>query len=456
MAKEEVILIFDVGKTHKKMLLFDRNLKVVREEEYIFQETLDDEGFPCDDAEKLEQWIGQTIEDTITGGEYLVKGINFTSYGATLVYLDKEGKRLTPVYNYLKPLPEEAMEGFYDRYGGEEAFSRQTASPVLGMLNSGLQLLWLKRKKPEVFAKVAQILHFPQYLSRLVHGQVVSEHTSIGCHTMMWDFERMAYHSWLKEEGISLPPPAPVSESFLVDRGGILVESGVGIHDSSSALAPYLMAAAEPFILVSTGTWCINMNPFNQDPLSREELRKDCLCFLGVHGKAVKSSRFFLGRIHDLNVERILEHFSPGSTAWKNIQPGIRLISEYWKQGKEGQLFFRNGIPEGRVDTQADPGQFGSFEEAYTRLMVDLSVQVVKSIELILPGEDRTKHLYISGGFARNPIFRTILCLAFPGKQVYTSEIDNASSLGAALVISAKIWKEAAVHLDLGLREVKP
>jgi sugar (pentulose or hexulose) kinase len=453
---EEVILIFDVGKTNKKVLLFDRNLKVIHEEESIFEEVVDDEGFPCDDAQKLEQWIKETIRKYLSHNKYQVKGINITTYGATLVYLDAEGKRISPIYNYLKPIPDHVLEGFYESNGGVEEFSRRTASPVLGMLNSGLQLLWLKRTKPEIFSRVHKVLHLPQYLTSLVHGQVVSEHTSIGCHTVMWDFDRMEYHPWLKDEGISLPDPVPVGETFPVAIAGQLIEAGVGIHDSSSSLAPYIMAAKEPFILVSTGTWCISMNPYNHEPLSAEELKEDCLCFLGVKGKAVKSSRFFLGRIHDLNVKRLQEHFSMEESAYKAVNPGSKLISKYWESGEEGQLFFRKGIPEGWVDQQVDLNQFESFEEAYSRLMVDLSRQVVHAIGLIKAVEDKTKHLYITGGFARNPIFISILSLAYPKKQVYISEVDNATSLGAALVITEKIWKGSSTRLDLGLTSPVP
>ena len=37
--KEKVIAIFDIGKTNKKLLLFDYNLKLVSEEETKFSET---------------------------------------------------------------------------------------------------------------------------------------------------------------------------------------------------------------------------------------------------------------------------------------------------------------------------------------------------------------------------------------------------------------------------------
>ena len=451
MKEKELLLVFDIGKTNKKVLLFDRHMKVVHEEESRFEEGVDEEGFPCEDAGLLEAWIFKTLRHFSHSEKYRIIGINFTAYGATLVYLDQDGNRIGPIYNYLKPLSDKVLEGFFETYGGKEEFMRKTASPFLGMLNSGLQLLWLKRTRPEMFQQVKHILHLPQYLAGLIHSQKVSEYTSIGCHTMMWDFERMDYHSWLMTEGITLPVPIPVSETFPVVLEGNKILAGIGIHDSSASLAPYILAAKKPFILLSTGTWCINMNPFNQELLTSEQLNQDCLCFLGVHGKPVKSSRFFLGRIHDLNVERLQEHFFATESAYKGVDPGSRRIEELWEQGEEGRIFFRIGIPEGLVDLGVDCRQFRSFEEAYTQLMVDLTRHVVHSIRLIIAEKDTTCHLYVSGGFARNPIFLVVLSLAFPGKQVFTSEVDNASSLGAALVIANRVWAEGTDTLDLNL-----
>ena len=355
----------------------------------------------------------------------------------------------------LKPYPDHLLESFFKSYGGREEFCRCTASPELGMLNSGLQLLWFKRLKAEIFKEVKHVLHFPQYLAGMVHGQKVSEHTSIGCHTMIWDFDRNEYHSWLMKEGITLPEPIPVSETFPLALGGKAIEAGIGIHDSSAALVPYVHAAPEDFILVSTGTWCINMNPFNNEPLTKEELKQDCLCFLGVHGKPVKSSRFFLGRIHDLNVERLEEYFFTDESAYKDVDPDVDMLREIWESGAATQVFFTKGVPVGLVDLGVDCRQFGSFDEAYIRLMVDLARKAVYSIRLILGEMDSTQHIYISGGFARNPIFRKIMCFAFPGKRIFTSEVDNASSLGAALVMADKVWEGSSLNLELGLSEIK-
>ncbi len=450
----EVLLIFDVGKTNKKVLLFDRSFTLVHEEESRFEEVKDEDGFPADDARRLEDWILETLKKYLSSGEFRVKGINFTSYGATLVYLDEQGKRLTPIYNYLKPMPEKPMEGFYEAHGGVAEFSRKTASPSLGMLNSGLQLLWLKRMRPEVFKQVKHILHLPQYLSYLITRKTVSEHTSIGCHTAMWDFDTMQYHHWMETEGISLPAPGAVTDTFdvHVDESALVV--GVGLHDSSSSLAPYILASKEPFILISTGTWCISMNPFNHEPLSAEQLEKDCLCFLSVNQTPVKSSRFFLGRIHDLNTDRLAGYFGMDQGAYKEVSPGPGEVHQLWKDQMQHRCFFLDGIPNDLVDDSIDLSQFQSFHQAYARLMLDLTSQVLSSIDLIIPDEDQTRHVYIAGGFAKNPFFTGLMALAFPGKSVFTSQVDNATSLGAALVISEKVWPGVPVTPDLGLRRV--
>jgi sugar (pentulose or hexulose) kinase len=451
MASKDVVLIFDIGKTNKKVLLFDRSLSILHEEETAFAEIRDDDGFECDDVEKLESWIKAGCSRFLEDGRYAVKGINFTTYGATLMFLDDRGNRLTPVYNYLKPMPEGIVEPVYASYGGEAEFCRNTASPALGMLNSGFQALWLQKKKPEVYRKVKRILHFPQYLSNLITGQIAAEHTSIGCHTALWDFDRMAYHPWTRELEVPLPEPVSVETTFPSALFRERIPVGIGIHDSSSSLVPYFMNSDEEFILISTGTWCISMNPFNSEPLTEEQLRKDCLAYLSVQQKPVKSSRLFLGRIHDLNVERLSRMFGMDASAYKLVTPARKLLETLASRNKGARVFFAQGIPDGLVDETVPQSAFETFEEAYHQLMIDLVDLTVESICLITGHEDRTKHIYITGGFSRNPIFVKLMASRFPDKRVYTSEVANATSMGAALVLWSAVEEGYGPHIDLGL-----
>lgn len=433
---KEVVLIFDIGKTNKKILLFDRDLNIQHEEEIIFEEIPDDDGFLGDDIVKLEQWVIDTCRRFLSSDRYEVKGINFTTYGATLMYLDEADRRVTPVYNYLKPMPDGVVEKVYEQYGGEEEFCRNTASPALGMLNSGFQALWLKEKKPDLFNAVETILHFPQYLAHLLTGAVASEHTSLGCHTALWDFDHMKYHPWTSMLGNTLPDPLPVGTTFSSNIFEKSVPVGIGIHDSSSSLVPYFMHSEEPFILVSTGTWCITMNPFTREPLTTEQLRNDCLSYMSIQQQPVKSSRLFLGRIHDVNVAWLSDHFGKQEAGYKKVSLNGNLLQELQQKHRE-RVFFRNGIPDELLDDSIDTGIFGSFEEAYHQLMIDLTDLTAASMRLVIPENDTARTIYISGGFSKNPIFVHLIQGYFPDKEIVTSEVANSTSLGAALVL----WK---------------
>jgi len=453
--KKELILIFDIGKTNKKILLFDRELKIIHEEETVFKEIPDDDGFKGDDIERLEQWILDACTRYIKDDHFVLRGINFTTYGASLMYLDDKGKRLTPVYNYLKPMPEGVVEPLYNSSGGEAEFCRKTASPSLGMLNSGFQALWLKKMKAEIFSQVISILHFPQYLSHLLTGKVSSEHTSIGCHTGLWDFDRMAYHPWTKQLGAILPEPETVETTYASTLFDTSVPVGIGIHDSSSSLVPYFMNSQDEFILVSTGTWCISMNPFNSDPLTADELKKDCLSYMSIRQKPVKSSRLFLGRIHDVNVEHLNKLFRVDGSAYKTISLNEAMIRALIRKSKGRRVFFCEGIPEDCIDLSIGKERFSSFEEAYYQLVIDLVDLTKESIDLIIAQEDNTKSIYISGGFSKNPIFLKLIASQFPEKRVYTSEVANATSLGAALVLWKGIDSRFNPAIDLGLKSIE-
>lgn len=448
---KEVIVVFDIGKTNKKILCFDKNLEIVYQHEEKLEEITDEDGFACDDIKKLESFLFSSLKKITDDATYNVKAINFSTYGATLMYLDEADNLLSPIYNYLKPMPEGIAEKIYANFGGVEEFSRQTASPALGMLNSGLQQAWLKSEKPEICSKAKSILHFPQFLSFLFTKEKTSEFTSIGCHTAMWDFDNMSYHPWLKAEGFDLPTPIANSTTFESKTLSTTIPVGIGIHDSSASLVPYLKDSNDPFILVSTGTWCINMNPFNNEPLTIDQLKKDSLCFLSINQEQVKSSRLFMGYIHEVNAVKIAKHFSTPEDQFKHVKTDASLIEKFCNK----QRFFTQDLPESYIDETVDLSQFANYEEAYHQMMIDLTRLCIDSLSLIIPVKDTTKKVYISGGFARNEIFVHLLATYFKDKQVVTSQVDNASAVGAALVVWDKL-DSTIPTLDLGLNTWKP
>jgi sugar (pentulose or hexulose) kinase len=437
-----VIAIFDIGKTNKKFFLFDENLKEIKEEYVKFPTIKDDDGFECDDLEKITNWAKETVEKLCNDPQYEIKALNFSTYGASFVSIGEDGKPVTPIYNYLKDFPEDVHQEFYTKYP-EESINQITASPTLGMLNSGLQLYWLKRKKPEVYQKIKYSLHFPQYISYLFTGEVVTEPTSIGCHTKLWDFPKGDYHQWVYEEGINekLPRQVATTHSFEKEICGKKVQIGVGIHDSSSALASYLIKFKEPFLLISTGTWSITLNPFPERDLTFQELQNDCLNFLSIHGNTVKASRFFLGYELDHQLDQMNKAFGKEPKFYKDIRPDEKLVTElmtgttpgtFYPEAIERTPLVAEIFPENNWDISS----FSSYEEAYHQLVFGLARMQVASL-MLAKGATTTKKVYIDGGFVHNKVFIRFLNAMLEGYDLEFSDFPLGSAYGAALMLKA-------------------
>jgi len=338
------------------------------------------------------------------------------------------------LYNYLKPLDHVDFNDFYNRFGGVDEFSRRTASPAYGMLNSGLQIYWLKNYKPAYWDKVEAILHYPQYLSYLFSQKIRADFTSVGAHTATWDFDTMDYHNWLSEENIDLPKPTNGKEAIMAKVNGEQIAIGSGLHDSSSSIIPLLKKNdGNEFVLLSTGTWIIAMNPFSKEKLTQQQLANNCLCFMTPEKQQVKSSMQFLGRIHEVYLEALCKYYNVDIDTHLNLKLNKELCSKIYSN--QTRIFLAEGI-DTDFEAKDDLIQgFKNYESAYYQLVFEISQKVNHAIDLILDKNNSLKDIYISGGFNRNKIFVQFLKLMRPELVIKIPKVTNESALGAALLM---------------------
>jgi L-fuculokinase len=431
-----VVAIFDMGKTNKKLLLFDEQYRIVSEQSESFPSARDEDGDECEDLATVTGWVRESLARVMANRdhEYNIRAVNFSAYGASFVHVGADGEPVAPLYNYLKAYPEALKRRFYETYGGEVALSMLTASPVLGSLNSGMQLYRIKWEQPELFARIRYSLHLPQYLSYLVTGKAVSEITSIGCHTNLWNFPQHNYHEWVYREGLIEKLASIVPSGIVTDIGGISV--GVGLHDSSAALIPYVQSFRDPWVLISTGTWCITLNPFNDSPLTAAELEQDCLCYMSFEGLPMKASRLFAGYEHERQVRRLADHFQRSPAAAAAVQFDRDCVGML-RAGKELRA----------AGDAGNPASFGSFEQAYHWLVMDIMDRQVRSTNLVLQ-ETGVRRIFVDGGFGKNEVYMHLLAQAFPEMEVYAATIPQATAMGAALAIHEE-WNEGLVPGEL-------
>ena len=106
---------------------------------------------------------------------------------------------------------------------------------------------------------------------------------------------------------------------------------------------------------------------------------------MSIQQQQVKSSRLFLGHIHDVNVERLNKHFGVVAGHYKTIKTTDEKIDQAVKNSRE-RVFFRQGVPADYVDSSVDLSQFLTFADAYHQLMMDLVDLSMESLDLIIPG----------------------------------------------------------------------
>jgi L-fuculokinase len=425
-------LILDIGKTNKKAFVFDEDYRVVFEKNDQIAETTDPDGYPCEDIDHLRQWIHETVTSVKNDARFRIGAANCTGYGASFVHLDEQHRVVAPLYNYLKPFPEETEALFLKKYGPRATISLKTASPFLGCLNSGLQLFWLKYTQPQVFDKIRYSLHLPQWIafemSKAFSGHpptlpTAKDMTSIGCHTLLWDFTQNDYHHWVQAENLtrllsdSRPLKAP-KDPKPTPAHPVVAD---GLHDSSAALLPYLTGHSAPFLLVSTGTWCISLNPFNSEPLTADELAQDCLCYMTPTGQPVKAARYFGGHAHSEAVKKIAATHQVSALFYQNEQPAAN-------QNEQKAL------------------------EEYAQFMQGLMQQQIASVHLAL-GKTTVRQIFVDGGFSKNERYMRALAAAFPEKEVYAAEVAQATALGAALHLHAQ-WNTRPVP-DALIQKIK-
>lgn len=175
-------------------------------------------------------------------------------------------------------------------------------------LNLGAQLFWQFETHPDLKARTAHILTYPQYWGYKLTGNMATDVTSLGCHTDLWNpwegrFSSLVEHLDIAEKIAKPRRPFDILGTIsqhVADETGLPTKTPVscGIHDSNASLLPYLHGQEGPFAVVSTGTWVIAMS-VGGDRIALDPER-DTLVNVNAFGEPVPSARFMGGREYEI------------------------------------------------------------------------------------------------------------------------------------------------------------
>ena len=302
---EYAIVVFDIGMTNKKIAVYDDLLKQLDAQYRVFEPLLVD-GIPCHDLEAMEDWFIEELKGFAK--KYPVKALAISVHGATFVCLNKDGKNALPCMYYTHEPGENFHTRFYERFGKAEDLQARTGTPAFkAMINPAKSIFFAQEKFKEEFKNVTAVLPYNAYWGLRFTGKIGMEASYMGNHNYFWDQVDNTLSSVSQELGISSFFPDKMYKSWdilgtisshIAARTGLPAETIVtmGIHDSNSALLPHFAKKGERgFILNSTGTWCVIMNPVEKYGFAPDELGKVVFFNISAFGTPIKTAIFLGG-----------------------------------------------------------------------------------------------------------------------------------------------------------------
>jgi sugar (pentulose or hexulose) kinase len=429
------VAVVDIGKTNAKVALVEVDVHGVEKAVRRTPNTVVRDGpYPHFDTERLWAFILASLGEL--NRQRKIDAIVVTTHGATAALVDADGDLALPILDYEHDGPDSLAAD----YEAVRPPFGESGSPRLPIgLNLGAQLFWQAKAFPDVFARTKHILMYPQYWAFRLSGVCANEVTSLGCHTDLWDYGKGDFSTlvdclgWRRlmagvrpaDDVLGPILPQVAATTGLAPNTPVLC----GIHDSNASLLPHLLLRAQPFSVVSTGTWVIAMSigggTVDLDPA------RDTLVNVNAFGAPVRSARFMGGREFEMLVGK-----NPPEPSPTEIEAVLR-----------GPVMLTPSVQHGSGPFPARPFEWiGGEPQGGERMAVAsfyLAMMAATELQLI---EARGPTI-IEGPFASNRTFVQMLAAA-SGRQVIAAGAGTGTSIGAALLASEASPNEGTIEAE--------
>lgn len=466
---EYAIAVIDIGMTNKKAAVYDDALCQLDAQYRIFEPKMV-RGLPTHDLEGMEAWFIEELRGFAE--KYPVKALAVTAHGATFVCAGKDGKPVLPCVYYTYEPGEDFHHRFYQRFGKPEELQARTGTPAFkAMINPAKGLFFAREQFPEAYRDIHSVLPYPQYWGMRFTGKAGTETTYIGNHTYLWDQIDNKLSSVARGLELEAFIPSSLRKSWDI-LGTITAEFAgktglpqdtivtMGIHDSNSALLPHFAKKGEKgFILNSTGTWCVIMNPVEKYGFAPGELGKVVFFNLSAFGNPVKTAIFLGGQEFETWSKLFMKlHGRTDFPGWNEalyrsmlydrklfLLPELTPGSGQFPASKariteNGTDYLFEDIENG-----TRPPSFSDYEKCFAALRIALVMQTITALERA--GLEAGYEIFTEGGFRKDESYSRLLSSAFGKNKVYLTGIAEATALGAAMTAKMALTGKSLADL---------
>lgn len=468
------VAVLDVGKTNKKVILFDRSFCVLAEERTSI-ETRDHNGIEVEDTDALMTWFRGALKRL--SSEYDIRVIAVCAHGATFALIDEIGRLAHPVISYTASQGSEVQEEFYNVFGSRQQLHKETCTADIGFCNMAKVLYYVKTRMPETWNRCRHGLFYAPYLGFELTGKMGREPTFQGNHTYFWDFEHETWSELGKSLAVDDLFGLPISRPWdllgtvkpeLADECGLAPDCKVslGIHDSNANYLPYLARGYDDFLLNSTGTWFVLMRGSDTVTLDDAEIEHRVFFNMDALGRPIRTLLMTGGMDYDefLSFTECEDE--------SDIEAAARVVNAR-------DLFVVPGVLPGGTAFPAATPRVQHGDTAYT--LADLRQQegtpfthlgqdypAALNLGLVLAtaanlrwcgaGEGTT--VFIEGGFAHNTAYCRLLGALCPGQRFALTSVKEGTSFGTALtgwmLATGKSLEEIGTEFTIETTYIEP
>jgi len=424
-------VVFDVGKSNAKILIFDKNLKIKKIIKSKYPKTKVNKNLFIKDINFLILWFKKNLY--LLSKNYKIDKIVTSAHGAAFGLVDRNDKPIFGVMDY-----ESNFDSVLKEFIKIKPSFKESLSPVSEKgLNLGKQILFLKLKKQKIFKKTKYILLLPQYISWIFSGKYSSEISYLGNHTHLWNFKKKSYSSFAKR--LKIQNKFPKINSAWKTLGSYSLDQRLkddkikiinGIHDSDASYLLFIKSKFKKFNLISSGTQIVTMNASTSSKYLKDG--KEMYGGINIFGKTVPTIRFMGGREYEflkqkLKINKKYEKFEPSFfSKEKFLYPSYGVGGPFSKMKGNYINFIKEN---GNIRYMAII--------TYISFVLNYSMDLLKCKDSII----------ITGPLIHNHNILKILNSLRGKQKIYLSSNQEGTGLGASLLFDLK----KKINLDFKL-----
>ncbi len=428
-------VVFDVGKSNAKILIFDKNLKIKKIIKSKYPKTKVNKNLFIKDINFLIMWFKKNLY--LLSKNYKIDKIVTSAHGAAFGLVDRNDKPIFGVMDY-----ESNFDSVLKEFIKIKPSFKESLSPVSEKgLNLGKQILFLKLKKQKIFKKTKYILLLPQYISWIFSGKYSSEISYLGNHTHLWNFKKKSYSSFTKR--LKIQNKFPKINSAWKTLGFYSLDQRLkddkikiinGIHDSDASYLLFIKSKFKKFNLISSGTQIVTMNASTSSKYLKDG--KEMYGGINIFGKTVPTIRFMGGREYEflkqkLKINKKYEKFEPSFFSKKKfLYPSYGVGGPFSKMKGNYINFIKEN---GNIRYMAII--------TYISFVLNYSMDLLKCKDSII----------ITGPLIHNHNILKILNSLRGKQKIYLSSNQEGTGLGASLLFDLK----KKINLDFKLFKSK-